>query len=94
MIATKTLTCKHCPFAVTLTTKIKPEWGEKDDISGGFASHTGWTALRDHVQKAHPEYSAQLAEWIYGSTDYKMPWETNEAAANKMLERCGTEEAA
>jgi hypothetical protein len=92
MISSKSIHCKHCPFEVTITTKIAPvEQGEPDNIAHGFASHTGWTALRDHVQKAHPEYSAKLSEWIYGSTEWKLPWETVAKEVQKAEKQCGTQ---
>jgi hypothetical protein len=72
VISSKPIHCKHCPFEVTITTKIVVEPGDPDNITHGFASHTGWTALRDHVQKAHPDYAAKLSEWIYGTTEWKL----------------------
>jgi hypothetical protein len=93
VISNKPVHCKFCPpadrFEVVITTKIKAEDGEDDDISGGFASHTGWSALRDHVQKAHPAHSAKLSEWIYGTTEWKLPYEVVEKESKKAEAQCG-----
>jgi hypothetical protein len=91
LISSKPIHCKHCPFEVTITTKIAVEPGDPDNITHGFASHTGWTALRDHVQKAHPEYSAKLSEWIYGTTEWKLPYEIVEKETKRAERQCGTQ---
>jgi hypothetical protein len=91
VISSKPIHCKHCPFEVTITTKIVVEPGDPDNIAHGFASHTGWSALRDHVQKAHPEYSAQLQEWIYGTTEWKLPYEIVEKDVKRAERQCGTQ---
>jgi hypothetical protein len=94
VIDNKTVTCKKCDFAVTVTTKIvteEPCETATEAIASGFASHTGWTALRDHVQKAHPEYSAKLSEWIYGTTEWKLPYEIVEKETKRAERQCGTQ---
>lgn len=88
MISSKPLTCKHCPFQVTLITTIKAEDGEPDDISGGFAAHRGWTDLQDHVAKAHPEQYKRIVEWL--GTEWKLPYETVQREIEKAEKRCGT----
>ena len=92
MISQKPLTCKHCPFAITLTTKI----GTTADanVSEDFASHQGWNLLKDHIAQAHPEYAAQLSEWIYGSTSHKLPFESIEKEVARAQRECGMEVAA
>jgi hypothetical protein len=94
VISQKPLTCKHCPFQITLTTRI----GTSADstVAEDFASHTGWGALRDHIGQAHPEFAEKLSEFIYGSTAHKLPWETVEKEWSRQQANCGTkmEEAA
>lgn len=85
----KTITCKHCPpgaaLAIVLSTKVDDE---------GFASHSGWAILRDHVNRAHPEFAAKPDAWIYGETAHKMPFEVIEREVKKAERVCGTAEAA
>jgi hypothetical protein len=84
LISTKPLRCKHCEFEVQLVTKI-----DGDSIADGFASHTGWGSLRDHIMRVHPVENEILDAWIYGSTSWKLPFDALEAAAKKAEKECG-----
>jgi hypothetical protein len=84
LISTKPLRCKHCEFEVQLVTKI-----DGDSIADGFASHTGWGSLRDHIMRVHPVENDKLDEWIYGSTTWKLPTEVIEREARKAERECG-----